>query len=195
MFYLKSALSKRSTTEKVQMSRLLQIQRPKVRPPFITILSPAGMGKTTLGALFPKPVFMRTEDGMEAIPEDVRPDAFPVVSTYDNLMAQLDHLVANVKELGYRTLVVDSITPFDQMFVRHVLENDRNNPRTINQALGGYGAGMKAVASMHQEVRKKMGMLNARGMTIVLLAHSTVERIEPPDSEGYTKYSIRLAKE
>ena len=179
------------------MSALLTIQKPKVRPPFMTFLSLAGMGKTSLGALFPNPIFMRTEDGMESIPEDSRPDAFPVVQTADQLFEQLRFLVAESKkpDFKYQTLVFDSVTPLDAMFIDHVIKNDPKAPRTINQALGGYGAGMKAVAGMHQQVRKAFQNLNNRGMAIIILAHATVERLDPPDTEGFTIYGLRLAKE
>lgn len=179
------------------MSAHLQIGKPAVRPPFVTLLSLAGMGKTSLGALFPDPIFIRTEDGMESIPEDERPDAFPQIRDADQLFDQLRHLIALSKkpDFKYKTLVLDSVTPLDAMFVEHVIKNDPKAPRTINQALGGYGAGMKAVAGMHQNVRKALQNLNNRGMGIVILAHATVERLDPPDSEGFTIYGLRLAKE
>lgn len=179
------------------MSANLMIQKPKVRPPLITLLSLAGMGKTSLAALFPNPIFIRTEDGMESIDEAVRPDAFPLVNTYDNLLDQLRHLIAMSKkpDFKYQTVVIDSVTPFDAMFIEHVIKSDQKAPRTINQALGGYGSGMKAVAGMHQNVRKALQNLNNRGMAVIILAHATVERLDPPDTEGFTIYSMRLAKD
>lgn len=179
------------------MSAHLQISKPAVRPPFVTLLSLAGMGKTSLGAQFPNAIFIRTEDGMESIPEAERPDAFPQVRDADQLFDQLRHLIAMTRkpDFKYQTVVLDSVTPLDAMFVDHVIKNDPKAPRTINQALGGYGAGMKAVAGMHQNVRKALQNLNNRGMAVVILAHATVERLDPPDSEGFTIYGLRLAKE
>jgi len=61
--------------------------------------------------------------------------------------------------------------------------------------MGGYGAGLSAVASMHQRVRKACGVLNSRsGMNIVFVAHADTEVIELPDQDAYTRYSLRLNK-
>lgn len=38
-------------------------------------------------------------------------------------------------------------------------------------------------------------VIKKHGMTLVIIAHSTVERLDPPDGESFTKYGIRLAKE
>lgn len=173
----------------------LQIGKPKERAPIITILAGAGLGKTTLASLFPKPIFLRTEDGMQAIPEAVRPDAFPVATSGKMLIDQLRHLYA--QPVGsYLTLVLDSITPLDAFFISQVLKEDQKQPRTINQALGGYGAGMKAVARLHQDLMDTLvKVIKKHGMTLVIIAHSTVERLDPPDGESFTKYGIRLAKE
>lgn len=176
------------------MSSILTISKPAVRAPIITILSPAGLGKTSLAALFPDPIFIRTEDGMESIPEDRRPDAYPIVSEADDLFKQLQHVMRSPHR--YKTLVLDSVTPLDAMFIADVIKKDPKNPRTINQALGGFGSGMKAVGGLHQKVRAAFQYLNEkRGMAIVVLAHSTIERIDPPDTEGYSRYSMRLSKE
>ena len=62
------------------MSILSTIAKPSNRPVIATILGDAGLGKTSLAATFPNPIFIRAEDGLQAIPEESRPDAFPVVT-------------------------------------------------------------------------------------------------------------------
>lgn len=173
----------------------LQISVPGERPPIITLLAPAGHGKTCLAASFPNPIFIRTEDGMQAIPEDKRPPAYPKATSAQILLDQVAHL-CRLKGHDFKTAVLDTVTPLDSMFIDHVIANDKNNPRSINQALGGYGAGMKAVAALHQRLAKMLQYLNEkRGMTVVICAHSEIVRLDPPDTEGYTKYGIRLAKD
>src|SRR5690606_8250026 len=72
---------------------------------------------------------------------------------------------------------------------------DPKKPRSINQALGGYGAGLGAVAALHQRVRKAAGILNERkGMHVIFIAHADTETIELPDQDPYTRYSLRLGK-
>jgi len=80
------------------------------------------------------------------------------------------------------------------MFIQYVIDNDPKKPRSINQALGGYGAGLNAVAAMHQRVRKAAGLMNSRGMHVVFIAHADTVTVEPPDQDPYTRYDLRLGK-
>src|SRR5690625_775417 len=175
------------------MSTLSTIERPKDRSAIITILGDAGLGKTSLAASFPKPIVLRAEDGLQAIPEEQRPDAFPVVESADDVWEQLMALVR--EDHDYHTLVVDSVTALERLFIQHVIDSDPKKPRSINQANGGYGAGLAAVASMHQRVRKAAGLLNSRkNMHVVFVAHADTETIELPDQDPYTRYSLRLGR-
>ncbi len=174
------------------MSILQQICKPANRPIVATFLGDSGMGKTSLAATFPSPVFLRAEDGLQAIPEENRPDALPVIGTADDVFLQIKALIE--EEHSYKTLVVDSVTALERLFIQSVIDSDPKKPRSINQALGGYGAGLGAVASMHQRVRKGCGILNDKGMHIVFIAHAETETIELPDSDPYTRYNLRLGK-
>jgi hypothetical protein len=175
------------------MSVLDSIAKPKDRAVIVTIAGDAGMGKTTLAATFPNPIVIRAEDGLQAIPADKRPDAFPLITDEPQLWEQLAALVK--EEHNYKTVIIDSVTALERLFVNHVIESDSKKPRSINQALGGYGAGLSAVAAMHQRVRKACGILNERrGMHVVFVAHADTETIELPDQDAYTRYSLRLGK-
>lgn len=46
------------------MSLLDTVKKPEDRPVIATVTGDAGIGKTTLAATFPKPIFIRAEDGM-----------------------------------------------------------------------------------------------------------------------------------
>ena len=174
------------------MSLLDQVEKPKDRMPIITILGDSGMGKTSLAATFPNPIFIRAEDGMQSIPVADRPDAFPVLKSREELH---DQLVSLVKEdHDYKTVVIDSVTKLEGMFIDHVVNTDPKKPKSINQALGGYGAGLSAVAAIHASVRRAAGVLNAKGICVVFIAHADTETIELPDEDSYMRYSLRLGK-
>lgn len=168
------------------------IEKPKDRPIIATITGDAGVGKTTLAATFPNPIFIRAEDGLQAVPADIRPDAFPVLSTVDDLWQQLTALISG--EHDYKTLVIDSITQLETMFSEYVIESDPKKPKSLAQAMGGYGAGFQAVAALHARVRKAAKMLNEKGMHIIFIAHSDVSTIELPDQDPYSRYELRLHK-
>jgi len=175
------------------MSFLDTIEKPGDREIIATICGDSGLGKTSLSCTFPSPIVIRAEDGLQAIPVDVRPSAFPLIESVDDIWGQLKSIIS--EEHDFKTLIVDSVTALDRLFTQHVIDSDPKNPKSINQALGGYGAGMSAVATMHQRVRKACGIINMkRGMHVVFIAHADTETIELPDQDPYTRYSLRLGK-
>jgi len=173
------------------MSVLEQVGVPANSPVIATIFGEAGLGKTSLAATFPKPIFIRAEDGLMSVPQKSRPDAFPVMTEADDIWPQVMALLQ--EDHQYQTLVVDSISKLETMFIEHVVKNDPKGPPSIRQALGGYGAGFDAVGGMHRRLRKAAGLLRDRkGMNVVFIGHAEVDRLEPPDGDAYTRYSLRL---
>lgn len=178
------------------MDLMATIAKPKDRPVMVTICGDSGTGKTSLAATFPNPIFIRAEDGLQSVPADKRPDAFPVLAAAkatDTVQMLWDQLIALLQQPHeYQTVVIDSVTALERLFIASVLESD-HKAKSINQALGGYGAGPAAVASMHQRVRKAAGLLNERrGMHVVFVAHADVEMMRLPDTDDYMRYSLRL---
>jgi hypothetical protein len=153
----------------------------------------AGLGKTSLAATFPKPIFIRAEDGLQSVPSETRPDAFPLIQNTESLWEQLTALRKEDHE--YKTVVIDSVTALERLFTQSIVDGDNKRPASINQALGGYGAGMAAVAGLHQRLRKACGFLNDRkGMNVVFIAHADLETVELPDADAFNRYSLRLGK-
>lgn len=172
------------------MSVLDSIKTPGDRPVIVTVCADSGMGKTSFAATFPKPIFIRAEDGLQAIPQTKRPDAFPLIHKTADLWAQLAALCSDPH--GYQTVVIDSVTALERMFAAEILASDPK-AKSLKQALGGWGAGTDAVAALHQRVRKAAGILNERrGMHVVFVAHADVETMRLPDADDYQRYSLRL---
>lgn len=166
---------------------------PDDGPIICTLYGDAGTGKTTLAATFPKPVFIRVEDGLKSIPRDKRPQAFPVVQEAGDILKQINTL--RNEDHDFKTLVIDSVTAAETHFIKHIVDNDPKKPASINQAMGGYGNGLAAVAAMHNTVRRACGLLSdEKGMNIVFIAHATVDTLTPPDMDPYTRYTLNLDK-
>jgi hypothetical protein len=185
-----------SNFERDEMSLLSTVAKPADRAVICTICGDSGMGKTSLAASFPKPIFIRAEDGLQAIPSASRPDAFPLLTgakAADAVKLLWDQLIALMQEEhDYHTVVIDSVTALERLFTASILEA---NPKagSLNQANGGYGGGYIALAALHQRLRKAAGLLNERkGMHVVFIAHADTEMMKLPDSDDYMRYTLRL---
>lgn len=172
------------------MSILEQATVPEMGPQIITICGDAGVGKSSLAATFPKPIFVRAEDGVARVPQNIRPNALPVIRNEDAFWDQMKALVH--EEHDFQTCVIDTISALDRLFVSSILKQD-GRAKSINQALGGYGAGFSALSAKHQQVRNAAEMMRVkRGMNVVFLAHTEIGRVSPPDADDYTRYSLRM---
>lgn len=172
------------------MSILENASVPDAGPQIITFCGDAGLGKSSLAATFPKPIFVRAEDGVARIPSSFRPNALPAIKSEEHLWEQLKALVHD--EHDFKTCVIDTVSAADRMFLQSILKQD-GKAKSINQALGGYGAGFGALAARHQQVRNAAEMMRQkRGMNVIFLAHTEVGTMRLPDQEDFSRYSLRM---
>lgn len=170
---------------------LQSLTAPTLRPVICTLVGEGGMGKTSLAASFPAPVFIRTEDGTASLAGRSDVALFPVATTSQEIMEAMTALATEKHQ--FKTLVLDSITQLNTLIEQEVIQADPKKPKSINQALGGYGAGLSAVAERHRQIREAAGWLSGeKGMNVVFIAHANNETVDPPDQDPYTRYSLRM---
>ncbi|WP_157447440.1 ATP-binding protein [Chthoniobacter flavus] len=159
---------------------------PLVRAQKTVIYGPEGIGKTTLAAQFPSPVFLDTEGGTHHL--DVA--RFPAPKTWDDVTKTIAALASEPHE--FRTLVVDTADWLEKLLIEDVCR--RANKTSIEEF--GYGKGYVVLA---EEVTKFLASLNAllaRGMHVLLLAHCRIAKFEQPDAAGaYDRYELKLTKQ
>lgn len=175
------------------------------KPLIITLFGDAGSGKTSLACEFPDAFMIQTRG--EAVPRDVthQPDQLdavgnkrtegdePLIWDEGELFDQLMALVRDEHE--YKTLIIDSVTGLEDLFVQNILDVQPTKQKTMNAAGNGYGSAWDMVAAKHGRVRKAAELLRERrGMNVVFLCHANVDRVEPPDAEAFTKYALQLHK-
>jgi hypothetical protein len=146
-----------------------------------------GIGKSTFGSQAPKPIFIQTEDGLD----EIDCDKFQLATTYDDVVTALGELRSQAHD--YETVVIDSLDWLERLaWDKLCLESGVNS---IEKVDGGYAKGyMHALAFWREIIDHLNGLRNQRGMVIVLIAHSKVERFEDPESSPYDRYSPRLHK-
>ncbi len=170
------------------MTLLSQVQRGRIaKPPRILMYGVEGIGKSTFGSQALKPVFVQTEDGLDEI-DCAR---FPLARSYDDVVAALAEL--RMEQHDHETVVIDSLDwlerlVWDKLCVQY-------NVTSIEKVDGGYSKGYTHALSFWREIIDLLNALrNQRGMVVLLIAHSKVERFEDPESSPYDRYSPRLHK-
>lgn len=161
---------------------LSSIQRNIQGPPRVVLYGVPGIGKTTLAANAHKPIFLCTEDGLAAL--DV--PRFPLAQSYHDIETALTSLATQPHDYG--TLVIDTINGAEPLISRVVCE--RAGKHSI--ADFGWAKGHKAMRTEVENLIVLLDRVRAAGMAVVLLAHSEVQRYDPPDAESYDKYAIAL---
>ena len=180
--------------------------KPRIKPPMITLVGFPSAGKSTLAAMFPKPIFIQAEDSgtvFEIWPEDRQPlllkqlpeanisyKISPRQVVFDQLQEiyEADH--------DYQTLVIDTTTSLQALFENELvrLENDE---KSIQDCRGGFQKAYDVIAGYHKDIIQKCIKIRAkRNMTIIFLAHTDEykRKNHPELPDQYTVYGMRMHK-
>lgn len=150
-------------------------------PPRICIYGSHGVGKSTLAAQFPKPIFLSTEDGLDQL--DVT--SFPRARSVGEVVENIKTLIK--EEHDFKTVVVDSV---DWLVEPLIVSNVEKNH---DEKALAYGKGQMMVAEEFREILQGLDMLRRkRNMNVVLIAHANITRFDDPRNEGYDRYAPKL---
>lgn len=143
-----------------------------------------GLGKTTFGATFEKPVLLRTEDGAGAV--DI--PTFPLVGSYSDMVAAINALHG---EHGFKTVVLDSLDWLEPLVWAETCRlGGQDNIESF-----GYGKGYLAADEQWRFLMGGLDSLRLRlGMTLVLVAHAEIKNYHNPELDPYDRYQIKLHK-
>ena len=153
--------------------------------PIVLIYGAEGRGKTTLAAKFPKPVAMLLERGL---PRGVSVDAIDGLASYNDIVDALRELYRDPQ--GYQTLIIDTLDSLEPMLLDAVCA--KNGWKNIESP--SYGKGFVIADQEWQRFIRAISALRDNGMTVVMVAHSTIERFDDPRAPSYTAYWPKLHK-
>jgi hypothetical protein len=153
------------------------------RPPRIVLYGTHGIGKSTFAAQSPNPVFIQTEEGLDAI----NVTAFPLCQSYEDIIDAIGSLAQEDHDFG--TVVIDSADWAEQLVHKRVAKD--NNVVTIDAI--GYGRGYKAATDYWKQILEGLDHLRAdKNMQVILLAHTQVKRFDDPLADPYDRYQLDL---
>ena len=156
-----------------------------VRPPRIILYGTHGVGKSSFAAQADKPVFIQTEEGLDAL--DVT--AFPLARSYDEVMEAIGSLYSEDHDFG--TVVLDSADWMEQLIFKQVAVNHKIN----NIEDMGYGKGYTFAVDLWRNVMEGFDLLrNEKNMQIIFLAHTQIKRYDDPLVDSYDRYMLDLHK-
>jgi hypothetical protein len=167
---------------------LASVQRVQTsEPPIITVYGETGLGKTSLAASFPDPIFVQIAP--ERAPADIEIATFGYIESYPDFMDALRAVAEEEHE--YRTLVIDSLNALEKIVWAEACV--RGQWKSIEDP--GYGKGYIKADEVWSEVMQYVNWIRDNlGMSIVMLGLSDTETHEEPGVAPYKRYDLRLHK-
>lgn len=170
-------------------SRKFAVERgvAKASGQLVCIYGPGGIGKTSLAALAPAPLFLDLESGTRLLNVARVSD----IQTWADLLAVLrdDSLFAGIK-----TVVVDSVTRAEQFAVAHTLATVPHEKGTRVTSVEGYGFG-KGYSHVFDTFLTLFPVLQAHtraGRNVVLISHDCTATVPNPQGEDWIRYEPML---
>lgn len=165
----------------------MQIIRGKIPSAKKTVIyGPEGIGKSTLAARFPDPVFIDTEGSTK----DMDVARTPPPSSWSMLMEQVKYFIAHPDEL--KTLIIDTADWAEQLCVTDICS------RFQKAGIEDFGYG-KGYTYLQEEFGRLLNLLTElveqKGVNVVLTAHAKMRKFEQPDELGaYDRWEMKLSK-
>ena len=152
----------------------------------VCLYGPEGIGKSTLAAQFPDPLFIDTENGTAQL--DVK--RLPKPDAWIELLQELDWVYAN--PTSCKTLVVDTADWAERLCIEQVCAKEKKE----SIEAFSYGKGYTYVAEEFGRMINKLENIRQKGIHIVIVAHAKIQKFELPDELGaYDRWSMKTSKQ
>lgn len=165
---------------------LANVKKGRIASPLkILLYGPEGIGKSTFGAAAPGAVFLGAEEGTHQL--DIA--RLPRPETFEDVLELVRALTFEAHD--YQSLVTDTLDWLEPMIWRYLCKKD--GVEYIEQYGEGYGKGYTAAVDEWRRLISALESLqSAKGMHVVLLAHSQIKTFKNPEGEDYDRYQLKM---
>jgi len=157
----------------------------------VIIYGPPKMGKSTLASAAANTLVLQTEDRLGHI----NCDKTPVVDSMEKVYEVFDYLMN--ADHTYKHLVIDTIDWLEPLLHEYIArKNNWKNLIDDHNKETAFFKGLKyhAVSGWRNFLDNLDHLRNTKNISIVLVSHSAVMKIEPPDSASYDKEVMKIDK-
>lgn len=157
---------------------------PRKRAIKVVAYGVEGIGKSTLAAAMPAPLFIDCEGGTDQLAVA----RLPAPTSWQML---LDEVRSVADDPGaYGTLVIDTADAAERLCVAAVVASDPDK-RSIED--WGYGKGYVLVKERFSELVEALSAVVEAGVNVVLLGHAILSKVErPEETQSFDKWSMKL---
>jgi hypothetical protein len=149
----------------------------------VVIYGVESVGKSTFAAQFPKPLFLDVEGGTAHLETDRVEIA---------TLAELESAIRECQTTDYQSVIIDSADWAERLVLEGMLATDKK--KSVEDY--GYGKGFVMLAEKFARLLTIADQIVAGGKNVVFIAHSKVQRVEPPDMlSAYDRYELKLTKQ
>lgn len=160
-------------------------------PARIIIHAVEGWGKTSLGAMFPDPIFIeaRGETGLETLIDAGQlPEMphFPEIMSWQGVLDAIESLLNG--EHDYKSLVLDTLNGLERLCHEHVCNREYRGDwgekgftsfqRGFTVSLGDWRNFLASLDRLREQ----------RGMRIIILSHTKVTTFKNPEGPDFDRY-------
>ncbi len=156
----------------------------------VIVYGESKIGKSTIAAAAPDSLLIALEDRVRHI----ETSKTEILKSFEEVMEVFEYLLSGTQ---YRNIIIDSIDWLQPLIHDSICKkkgfkslHDDNNKETA------FGRGMKyhAVEGWKTFLQNCDTLRLEQNMNIILVAHSQIEKLSPPDCDSYDRHTLKLDK-
>lgn len=161
-------------------------------PPIVLMYGVDGIGKTSLAAEWPSPLYLPTEG--ERPPSDVEMATPGTIETFNDILDVFGELL-QTDDRGdltheFKTVIIDSLDGLEPLV--WAATSARLGVNGIEEP--GFGKGYVEADTEWRDFLGGVSALARAGINVVMLAHPEIVRFDSPVTDPYSRYGVKLHK-